>query len=159
MFRELKPLIDNRSLTLTVVSLADGKIRVCVIPPSLAKDESKNRQSRHKKEVAKVPKEAIKALNTPLSLTGSPEELDTELPGILTKYVEMHVGLQQTLDRVGTEIDQALTAIKEREKEQAKAAKTAKRDEKKDDKKEEDKKKREPEGEEIPSLWCTAASS
>ncbi len=160
MFRELRPLIDNRPLTLTVVSMPDGQIRVCVVPQSLEKDEAANKRVGHRNEVAKIPDDAIKALTTPLSLTGTPEELDADLPGILAKYVDKHVGLQQTLDRAGTEIEQAVKAIEDREKEKAKAAKTAKREDKKDDKQADDKKKdAKPEDDGIPSLWCAASAN
>ena len=160
MFKELSPLIDNRPLTLTIVSMPDGKIRVCVVPQSLDKDQAVNKRVGHRKEVANIPDEAIKALTTPLSLTGTAEELDAELPGILQKYVEKHVGLQQTLDRAATEIDEAVRAVVDREKDKAKAAKAAKQDEKKDEKKSDDKKKdARTEDDGIPSLWCTPAST
>ena len=159
MFRELRPLVETRPLTLTVVSLPEGKIRVCVVPQSVEKDESANKRVGHRKEVAKVPDEALKALTTPLSLTGSPEELDAELPGILAKYVDKHLGLQQTLDRAAIAIDEAVKAIEEREKEKAKTAKTAKRDDKKDDQKAENKKNDEkPKDDGIPLLWCAPAN-
>ena len=159
MFRELSPLIDNRPLTLTVVSMPEGKIRVCVVPQSLDKDQAANKRVGHRKEVANIPDEAIKALTTPLSLTGTAEELDAELPGILQKYVEKHVGLQQTLDRAAAEIDQAVRAVADREKDKAKAAKAAKQDEK-DEKKSDDKKKdAKHEDDGIPSFWCTSAST
>lgn len=159
MFKELQTLIATRPLTLTVVAVADGKIRVCVVPQSIDKDDSANKRIAHRKEVAKIPVESIKALTTPLSLTGTPEELDAELPGILTQYVEKHVGLQETLVRATTEIDNAVTAIEDREKERAKAAKAAKRDDKKDDKKADDKKTQEPKDDGIPSLWCAPVNN
>ena len=159
MFKELQTLIATRPLTLTIVAVPDGKIRVCVVPQSVEKDGSANKRVGHRKEVAKVPEESIKALTTPLSLTGTPEELDAELPGILSKYVEKHVSLQETLDRATIEIDKAVNAIEEREKEKAKAAKAAKQDEKKEDKKADNKKTQEPKDDGIPSLWCAPANT
>ncbi len=155
-FKELHPLIVTRSLTVTVVALPEGKLRVCVVPQSLDKDEAANQRIRHRKEVAAIPEAAITALTTPLSLEGFPEELDTEMPSILAKYVGKHVSLQDSLDRAGVEIDRAVTAIEEREKEKTKAAKAAKRDEKKTlDTTDEKKGGEEPKKDDIPSLWCT----
>jgi PRTRC genetic system protein E len=161
MFKELRPLIENRPLTLTVVSLQDGTIRVCVVPQSLEKDEATNKRVRYSKEVAKIPDAGIKALTTPLSLTGTPDELDAQLPTILEQYVEKHVGLQQTLDQASAEIEQAISAIAGREKEKTKTVKATKQEEKKDDEKKTDDKKKDVKSPDngIPSLWCTPAST
>ncbi len=155
-FKELHPLIVTRPLTVTVVSLPEGKLRVCVVPQTLDKDEAANQRIRNRKEVAAIPQESIAALTTPLSLAGSPEELDAELPSILAKYVGKHTSLQESLDRAGTEIERAVTAIEEREKEKAKATKAAKREEKKTpDTAEEKKSGQESKKDEIPLLWCS----
>jgi PRTRC genetic system protein E len=118
MFTELKQLIAHRPLTITVVFLTDGRIRVNVVPQALPKDAEVNGKIKfsHKGEVAEVPESALKALATPLSLTGTPEELDAELPQALTQYSEAHVQLQQTLDQAKTQISEAVRAIDEREK-------------------------------------------
>ncbi len=161
LFKELHPLIVTRPLTLTVVSVPGGKIRVCVVPQSLDDDDKANKRNRNRKEVAEIPKEAIKALTTPLSLEGPPEELDAELPGILAKYVDKHLSLQESLTKASAEIDQAVAAIEQRDKEKSKAAKAAKGEEKKASDKTEDKKGgQEPKKDgEIPSLWCTQPSN
>jgi hypothetical protein len=39
MFKELMPVITDRPLTITVAALADGKIRVCIVPQAQDKDE------------------------------------------------------------------------------------------------------------------------
>ena len=82
MFTELMPLIEQRPLTITVAILNGGRqIRVNVVPQSLEKDGKVNDKIGYsnKDKIAKVPDEAIKALTTPLSLTGTAEEIDTDL--------------------------------------------------------------------------------
>jgi PRTRC genetic system protein E len=82
MFQELHPLIQNRPLTITVASVGAGKVRVNVVPQALETDAKVNEtiSYSHKDRVAKVPESAIAGLTTPLSLTGTPEEIDSEMP-------------------------------------------------------------------------------
>lgn len=110
-----------------MASLADGRIRVNVIPQALPKDAEANNKIKysHKDEVAEVPEPAVKALTTPLSLTGTPEEIDAALPQALLQYSEAHLHLQQTLDQAKTQISEAVKAIDEREKAKAKAKSSA----------------------------------
>lgn len=131
MFTELKKLIAKRSLTITVAVLADEQIRVNVVPHARPEDKKINEQISysHKNEVASVPDEALKALTTPISITGTAEEIDEKFPGILTTYVESHAGLQNSFDRASGEISAAVKAIDERNK-----AKTKDKQAKKDDK-------------------------
>lgn len=123
MFTELKQLIEKRPLTITVASVSEGRIRVNVVPQALPKDAEVNTKIKfsHKGEVAEIPESALKALTTPLSITGTPEEIDTELPRALSAYSETHRGLQQTLDQAKTQISEAMRAIEEREKAKAKS--------------------------------------
>src|SRR6267143_53301 len=79
MFTELMPMIEQRPLTITVAVLNGGRrIRVNVVPQTLEKDGKVN-DKIHKDKIAEVPDEVIKALTTPLSLTGTAEEIDAEL--------------------------------------------------------------------------------
>jgi PRTRC genetic system protein E len=80
MFKELYPLIQNRALTITVAAIGDGKVRVNVVPQSLDSDNKVNEKVgySHKDKIAKIPESAIAALTTPLSLVGTPEEIDGE---------------------------------------------------------------------------------
>ncbi len=71
MFFELMPMLKERTVLITV-ALIDGKLKVNVIPTK-AKDSEDH------------------ALTTPLSYTGSPEELDAELGKHLASYVDSHV--------------------------------------------------------------------
>lgn len=131
MFAELKQLLRRRSLTITVSAVDDKQIRVNVVPHARSEDKKINEQISysHKSEVASVPEEAVKALTTPISITGTAEEIDEKFPRILTTYVESHIGLQTSFDRASTEISSAVKAIDERNKAKAKD-KQAKKDEK-----------------------------
>jgi PRTRC genetic system protein E len=131
MFTELRKLLTKRSLTITVAVLDDEQIRVNVVPHARLADSKVNEQIKYsnKSEVASVPEEAIKALTTPISITGTAEEIDARFPAILCEYVESHVQLQETLDRASNEIAEAVKAIDERSKAKAKD-KTTKKEEK-----------------------------
>ena len=154
MFTELKKLIAKRSLTITVAVLDNEQIRVNVVPHARPEDRKVNEQIKYsnKSEVASVPDEAIKAFTTPISITGTAEEIDAKFPTILLQYVESHVQLQETLDRASNEIAEAVKAIDERNKAKAKD-KTVKKDEK--SKKEEPK----PKADETLPLWWTDKSA
>ena len=121
MFKELMPVIADRPLTITVAALADGKIRVCVVPQSQDRDGKINDKVGYQKEVAKIPDASIKALTTPLALTGTPEELDAELCEKLTRYAGSHAQLQHGIAQATQEITDALKAIEERNKDKSKS--------------------------------------
>jgi PRTRC genetic system protein E len=74
MFVELMPLLAGRTVLITVAKVDDKTLRVNVIPALAKADDSP-------------------ALSTPLTYTGSPEELDAELGKHLAGYVQTH---QQT---------------------------------------------------------------
>jgi len=132
MFAELMPVIKDRPLTITVASVAAGKIRVCVVPQSLKKDSAINDKVGHHKEVAKIPDTTIQGLTTPLSLTGTPEELDRQLAETLTTYAASHNQLQSGISRATQEIDEALKALEEHNKAKTKVPKPSKDEGKKD---------------------------
>jgi PRTRC genetic system protein E len=123
MFTELMPLIEQRPVTITVAVLSGTNlIRVNVVPKTLEKDDRVNDKVGYsnKDKIAKVPDEAIKALTTPLSLTGSPEEIDAALEQALREFAESHVQLQKTVDQAKEQIAVAVKAIEERDKNKAK---------------------------------------
>lgn len=129
MFTELMPLIEQRPVTITVAVLSGSqRIRVNVVPKSLEKDFKVNEKIGYssKDKIPKVPDEAIGALTTPLSLTGTPEEIDAELSQALREFAESHVRLQKTVDQAKEQIAEAVKAIEDREKSKAKV-KTADR--------------------------------
>lgn len=131
MFQELMPLIQHRPLTLTVAAVDDKQIRVNIVPKATEKDKAANKQIgySHTKEVAPIPESSIAALTTPLSLTGTPDEIDAQLAKTLTEFTSLHVGLQNSFDTAADAIKKAVKEIDERErikKEQDKAAKNKK---------------------------------
>jgi len=69
-------------------------LRVNVIPKKLREDENP-------------------ALTTPLSYTGTPEELDAELGKHLASYVECHTQLGSTLAQAKAEMEAAAKAAQE----------------------------------------------
>jgi PRTRC genetic system protein E len=122
MFKELTPVIADRPLTIMVTNLAGGKIRVCIVPQAQDKDGIVNGKVGYQaqKEVEKIPDAAVKALTTPLALTGTAEELDAELPEKLTTYAEAHQRLQHGLEQATAEITEAVKLIGERNKSKGK---------------------------------------
>ena len=79
MFKELGPLLRQRTVVMILTRLEDDTIRVNVIPRKL--NESEN-----------------DALTTPLSVAGTAEELDAELPSALVQFVGAHLELKNTLE-------------------------------------------------------------
>ena len=79
MFKELGPLLRQRTVVMILTRLEDDTIRVHVIPRKL--NESEN-----------------DALTTPLSVAGTAEELDAELPSALVQFVGAHLELKNTLE-------------------------------------------------------------
>jgi len=79
MFKELGPLLRQRTVVMILTRLEDDTIRVNVIPRKL--NESEN-----------------DALTTPLSVAGMAEELDAELPSALVQFVGAHLELKNTLE-------------------------------------------------------------
>ena len=123
MFTELMPLIEQRPVTITVAVLGGTNlIRVNVVPKILEKDDQVNDKVGYsnKDKIAKIPDAAIKALTTPLSLTGTPEEIDAELAQTLREFADSHVRLQKTVDQAKEQIAEAVKAVEERDKNKAK---------------------------------------
>jgi PRTRC genetic system protein E len=94
MFKELAPLLRQRSVLLSLTRLEDDTIRVNVFPKKLADGENE-------------------ALTTPLSVTGAAEELDAQLPSALTEYVGLSLGLSSTLETVKQQVAAAAKAAKD----------------------------------------------
>jgi PRTRC genetic system protein E len=88
MFKELAPYLRQRAVLLTVTHIEDDQIRVNVIPQKLKDGENA-------------------ALTTPLTVTGTAEELDSDLPTTLVNFVSAHMQLRNTLDRAKAEMDAA----------------------------------------------------
>ena len=88
MFKELSPYLRQRAVLLTVTHIEDDQIRVNVIPQKLKDGENS-------------------ALTTPLTVTGTANELDRDLPATLVNFVSAHLELRNTLDRAKAEMDAA----------------------------------------------------
>ena len=93
MFKELGPLLRQRTVMMILTRLEDDTIRVNLIPRKL--NESEN-----------------DALTTPLSVAGTAEELDAELPSALVQFVGAHLELRNTLETAKDQMAAAAKAAK-----------------------------------------------
>jgi len=105
MFKELGPLLRQRTVVMILTRLEDDTIRVNVIPRKL--NESEN-----------------DALTTPLSVAGTAEELDAQLPSALVQFVGAHLELKNTLETAKEQMAAAGKAAKAEARSKT-AAKTA----------------------------------
>ena len=109
MFQELVPLLTTRALTITISreGASTECIRLNVVPIKYpGKDPElgfSDQDKRRKEEFAR----AAEGLNTPLTITGTPEEIDRELPTALTNYVAGLEGLRSNLEQVKKELEEA----------------------------------------------------
>jgi len=93
MFKELGPLLRQRTVVMILTRLEDDTIRVNVIPRKLNEGEND-------------------ALTTPLSVTGTADELDAELPSALVQFVGAHLELKNTLESAKEQMAAAAKAAK-----------------------------------------------
>ena len=97
MFEELMPLLTQRVLVVTLSRVSGDEICVNVIPKPLKSDLQDDGA----------------ALTTPLSVTGTPKELDEQLPRQLVEFVEAHLGLSSTLKSAKEQMEAAAKAARE----------------------------------------------
>jgi PRTRC genetic system protein E len=97
MFKELAPLLQHRSVVIMVNPLEGETLRVIVMPKRL--NESENA-----------------ALSTPVSLSGTPQDLDEQLPSTLTQFVGAHLDLKSTLEIAKEEMAQAAKTARQSSK-------------------------------------------
>jgi PRTRC genetic system protein E len=97
MFQELMPLLTQRILLLTLSRVGEEQISVNIIPKPLKSD----------------PQDDGSVLTTPLRVTGTPQELDEQLPPQLAEFVETHLGLSSTLKSAKEQMDAAAKAARE----------------------------------------------
>jgi PRTRC genetic system protein E len=102
MFQELMPLLAQRILLLTLSRVSDEQICVNIIPKSLKSDQCDDA-----------------ALTTPLAVSGTPKELDEQLPSQLVEFVGTHLALSSTLKRAKEQMDAAGKAAREAAKKSA----------------------------------------
>ena len=108
MFIELMPLLGERTVMITISRINQHSIRVNFIPSRKKGDENP-------------------ALATPLSFSGTPEELDRELGSSLVSYVEENLRLQTTLMEAKLEMEVAAKAARDQARAKAKTGETAKK--------------------------------
>jgi PRTRC genetic system protein E len=106
VFVELMPLLPGRTVLITVAKVDDNTLRVNVIPTQAKADENP-------------------ALTTPLTYTGSPEELDAELWKHLAGYVQTHQQTASTLAEAKATMEAAAKAAQEEAKRKAEERKKA----------------------------------
>jgi PRTRC genetic system protein E len=104
MFQQLVPLLRQRSVLLTVTSLEDDQIRVNVLPKKLEDGENA-------------------ALTTPMSFTGTAEELDAQLPDAIVSFVTSHLELKNTLGRAKEEMAAAAKVAQDEARNKSKTGK------------------------------------
>jgi PRTRC genetic system protein E len=110
VFVELMPLLGERAVMITVSRVSQHSIRVNFIPSRKKEDENP-------------------ALATPLSFSGTPEELDRELGTSLAVYVEENLRLQTTLMEAKSEMETAAKAARDQARARTKVGETAKKQE------------------------------
>jgi PRTRC genetic system protein E len=91
MFKELVPILRNRAVLMTATALDDDQIRVNVVPKKMKDGEHD-------------------ALTTPLSVTGTAEELDTQLAATLVGFVASHLQMKNALEKAKADMDAATKA-------------------------------------------------
>src|ERR1039457_293611 len=91
MFKELLPVLRDRAVLLTVTLVDADQIRVNIVPKKL-KDGDND------------------ALTTPLSVTGTADDLDAELSTTIISFVGSHLQMKNTLEKAKAEMDAASRA-------------------------------------------------
>jgi PRTRC genetic system protein E len=91
MFKELVPILRNRAVLMTATALDDDQIRVNIVPKKM-KDGDHD------------------AFTTPLSVTGTAEELDAQLAATLVGFVASHLQMKNALEKAKADMDAATKA-------------------------------------------------
>ena len=91
MFKELVPILRSRAVVMTATALDNDQIRVNVVPKKV-KDGDND------------------ALTTPLSVTGTAEELDAQLGPTLVGFVASHLQMKNALEKAKADMDSATKA-------------------------------------------------
>ena len=94
MFKELLPLLEGRTMILTAAKIGDA-LTVTIYP--------KRNGEKDENPVG----------NTPLCVTGTAEELDHELPGLIAGYAEELGKFHSNLDQIKQQFANAATAAAE----------------------------------------------
>ncbi|HKF04310.1 MAG TPA: PRTRC system protein E [Candidatus Sulfotelmatobacter sp.] len=97
MFQELMLLLAQRTLLLMLSRVGADEMRINVIPQRVKSPDADQND----------------ALLIPLSISGTPRELDEALPAHLVEFVGAHLGLSSTLKSVKEKMDVATKAARE----------------------------------------------
>ena len=97
VFQELMPLLAQHTLLLMISRVCADGIQVNVIPRRVKSTDTDQSDARL----------------TPLSLTGTPKELEEALPGQLVEFVGAHLELSSTLKSVKEQMDTAAKTARE----------------------------------------------
>jgi PRTRC genetic system protein E len=107
MFKELLPVLRNRAVLMTVTLVDEDQIRVNIVPKKL-KDGDND------------------ALTIPLSVTGTADALDADLPSTIVSFVGFHLQMKDNLEKAKAEMDAASKAAQAEARAKSKtSAKTA----------------------------------
>ena len=93
-FVQLMPMLADRTLMLIVSKADDQHLTLSVVPKRMKEGENAT-------------------LTTPLCCTGTPEELDRDLPAQLRDFVAGHVALSNNLAQIQREREEAEKAARE----------------------------------------------
>ncbi len=94
MFTELMPLLKQRAVIMTISDVGDGLLRINVIPRKVEGGTDENT-----------------ALTSPLCISGSPDELDQELPNQLASFSESILKTATNLEEVKAQHAAAVKAV------------------------------------------------
>ena len=103
MFKELAPILRDRAVLLTVTLVDADQIRVNIVPKKL-KDGDND------------------ALTTPLSVTGTAEDLDADLSSTIVSFVGFHLHMKNSLEKAKAEMDAASKAAQSEARAKSKTA-------------------------------------
>jgi len=93
-FVQLMPMLAERTLMLIVAKVDEQHLTLSVVPKRMKEGENA-------------------ALTTPLCCTGTPEELDRDLPAQLRDFVAGHLALSNNLAQIQREREEAEKAARE----------------------------------------------
>jgi PRTRC genetic system protein E len=94
VFTELIPLLKHRAVIMTISDVGEGLLRINVIPRKIEGVSDENT-----------------ALTSPMCITGSPDELDRELPRQLASFSASILKTATNLDEVKTQHAAAVKAL------------------------------------------------
>jgi PRTRC genetic system protein E len=103
MFKELLPVLRDRAVLLTVTLVDADQIRVNIVPKKL-KDGDND------------------ALTIPLSVTGTADALDADLPSTIVSFVGFHLQMKNNLEKAKAEMDAASKAAQAEARAKSKTA-------------------------------------